>query len=307
MGSLTDYYSGRNIGADSSGKPAETAPTSSHSPTSSIDLSPAVQGLASQAAGYGLSRSPVSGVPGVGGAVGGGINAALGGASPTGVAQAGIQGGIQSLFQNVAPNLSPLGSILGAVGAEMLSENPQPAVAGTKAGISTLGALFGSPLGPIGSMAGSALAGYVGNKSFADGYLGDAFGARSRESQRDAVERDLGQSQSSTAGMAASDRLGMREREDGYGFGLSANYGATKQGVMSKSIDDPFGAQKKTNTLSSYYSQRVKDLTSKNVNDVMGGWGKGSGMGEKDDGSGSGIGNTGGGTPGHDPGGSFGM
>jgi hypothetical protein len=62
--------------------------------------------------------------------------------------------------------------------------------------------------------------------------------------------------------MAANDRLGMKDREDGYGFGLSSSYGATTQGQMSKAVGDGFGAQKKTNTLSSYYSERVKTMMS---------------------------------------------
>ena len=265
MGSLTQYY-GSSRGGSSNGTQQKADPANKISPSQSssnvgLDLSPAVSSVASNTVGYGLSQSPTTSVPGLTGLIGGAANTAMQGGSKTQVAQSGVRGALTEAINRAVPSLPGLGSVIGAAASEMLSPDPQPAVAATKSVLSSLGALLGSPLGVLGSMAGAELAGYLGNKSLEGGYLGDALDSRTRESERDAVERDLGQSQSSTRGMEAADRMGIDPRADGYGFGLSSNYGATTQGVMSKSFNDGWGVQSKTKTLSDYYGERVKELS----------------------------------------------
>lgn len=306
MGSLSDYYGNREGGNTETDQPAETAGSTPSSPTgTSVDLSPAATSIASQAANFGLSQTPMSSIPGIGGAVGGAVNAGINGGTATQVGQSAISGGIASLLQNALPGVPALPSMIGSAAAEMLSEDPQPAVAATRAGISSAGALIGSaiPVPVIGPMVGSAIANHYGNMSIEDGYLGDALDSRSREAERDAVEQGMGQSVGSTKGMAAADRLGMAEREDGYGFGLSANYGATTEGQLSKAAKEALGTKENMKTLSSYYSSRMSSEEKTNMESSRSGQdsngGRDNGNDTGHDGSGArGGGNEGNSSPG---------
>lgn len=305
MGGLTEYYN------NSVSNSNESNTTSVEPDTVSVDIAPLGREIGAQAAGYGLSQTPISSIPGISGAIGGAVNTGIRGGNATQVGQSAIQGGVTSILNNVLPGLAPLPTIIGATAAELLSEKPDTSVAATKAAISSLGAIAGAaaiPVPVLGPMIGSALANYYGDKSMKDGVLGDLNDVRSREAARDRVESyNIGYD--NTAAMARADEGTAPSRNTdfgldtsgGYSFGLTSADEATTQGQMNKSFEDSFGVEKFDKTLSNFYS-RVESMMSESDNGATGsndGNNTGGGDGnDNDSGAGGGTGSSGDGSGG---------
>lgn len=241
---MSSGNNGLSPNASTSGAEMTATNTDSSLPSEVNSIATGIGGtIANTAASHALGNLPGYGV------ASSGVNAAIQGGDLASI-QGAVIGSLVGQVTGLGLSSLGLGSIAGlgsavtsAVASDATKSNSNPAAAAVAAlsgfGSRAVGALLG---GPFGSVVAGVLGDMATESSLKDGYLGDMTNARSSETARDAVESEMGLSPSDTAMMADADSIlgGPISSTSGYGFGLSDNYSATKDGFFAEQAEKAF-------------------------------------------------------------------